>query len=268
MLRCPQCGSNFQAPALAPTAAPGLPGPPAESHAASPPTQTDVYTVVEPTTQPQPPIGQEPLRLKEASGVRMEREVPPRPAAPPPPPPLPPVGYMHTRTIYLTPRIVPWLAPVCLVLVFVLLWCTWIMEPVKTDIYQTGWGTAFGKDSNLLGTIHVLIFLPALLLAIAIHAVPHLSVELPPWAKELWPHRAAILAAITFISFMFLVIELGAGFGIEQANQGKEVYHYLRRTGWLDLAVLLQLVAIVGAVFDYWLRVRQNRPLPKIEVSW
>jgi hypothetical protein len=148
------------------------------------------------------------------------------------------------------------------------LWAAWIVALPKAEIYQSGWGTGFGKDSSLLGTFYILFFIPAFLLAVASHVLPHLAVSLPPWAHQLWPHRAAILAGITFLSFMFLLIELFVGFGIEEANQGKEIYYTLRRTFWLDLVVVLHVVAIVGAALDYWLSRRQSRPLPKIDISW
>jgi hypothetical protein len=200
------------------------------------------------------------------------------------------VGYTQTRTFKLDPRVVPWLAPVSLVLIFLLLWPAWIIALPKAEIYQSGWGTGFGKVSSLLGTFYILFFIPAFLLAIASQVVPHLSVNLPPWAQQLWPHRAAILAGITFLSFMFLLLQLFVGFGIEEAAQGvagtnsmqvpgfdlsvimpsagKEIYYMLRRTLWLDLVVVLQVVAIAGAALDYWLSRRPNRPLPKIEISW
>jgi hypothetical protein len=154
------------------------------------------------------------------------------------------------------------------VVVFLLLFATWVELPPKGEEYQLGWGTAFGPNYRLLGTFHILFFLPAALLALASPLVPYFSIQLPPWARDLWPWRSGILAGITLVSFMFFFLELITGFGLEHAHAGTDLYYQLRRTWWVDWVFWLQLAAIVGSALDFWLVLRKNRPWPQIEISW
>src|SRR5438874_10240281 len=90
LMKCPLCQNTFQAPALPPPVAQAPP-------ATSPPAGPGTYAV---TTEAGPPIT-----------PPAQQEVPPRKKeAPTPPPPVPTGDYTHTRSIWISPRVVPWLA--------------------------------------------------------------------------------------------------------------------------------------------------------------
>src|SRR5262249_937155 len=148
LMKCPLCAGTFTVPTLAPPPAttPSLPSDAAPSDhdsvlatAAMPsggrlldsptlspgPPPADVYGPA-----PHPP-GSGPPPLPPLPGAQAppkpsalpRSQAPPTPPPPEPPtlPPPPPLGYAHSRTIWISPRVVPWIAPVALVLVFLLL---------------------------------------------------------------------------------------------------------------------------------------------------
>jgi hypothetical protein len=184
-------------------------------------------------------------------------------------------------TIWISPRVVPWIAPVALLLVFVLMWFPWIDHPDKPPMVQTGWGTAFGHHFSALGIFFVLFFLPALALAVACLAISRLKLGLPPAFKQFWPWRALFYGGLALLAFLFLLLQLLAGFGLEDAadntaavtrsaskvEEALNIY-MMRRTPWLALAALCQLTALVGALLELWLTMRKNRVLPRIDIRW
>src|SRR5262249_36297085 len=104
LMKCPLCNGTFTVPAL-PGAAPPSPAPPSGP-------EPDVYSV-RPEPPPPPPV---PPPVS-------DREPPPPPPslAPPPPPPslapLPTQDYQRSATVWLSPKVLPWIAPACLLLV-------------------------------------------------------------------------------------------------------------------------------------------------------
>jgi hypothetical protein len=137
----------------------------------------------------------------------------------------------------------------------------------------------------VLGLFYVLFFLPALVLAGLSLAIARFKIlPLPPALKQFWPWRAAFVGALVFVAFIFLLLQLLAGFGLENAAtdfsptalarpavKGAEPplnALLMRRTPWLTLAALSHLTALVGALLELWLALRKNRPLPKIDITW
>ena len=280
-MKCPLCSQLFPAPVLPPAnplppsvepspssagaaqtvALPPLEPAPAPRNPASSSSKEDIYTFASPPAQtpPYPRPGAE-----TSARVRAEREAP---ASQPPTPPPPPGNYVQTRTIWISPRGVQWIAPVALGLVFLLMFFTWVWKPGPEEETQSGWGTGLGHNFTMLGFFYLIFFLIAFLVSLASVLVPRLDITLPDWARPLWPWRSAIVAGIAFLALMFFVLELLAGFGLEHA-QGKELYYLVRRTFAVDLVFLLLLAAIAGALLEFWLVLRKSRPLPKIDISW
>src|SRR6516165_110494 len=111
MMKCPLCSATFTVPVL-----PQMPA------AVSPP--------------PVPPLG--------AGSPHISAAAPPKPgdlAAPSAGP--------YARGLTINPRLIAWLAPVCLLLIFVCLFFTWNgMFPGGVGVVtQSGWQTAFGSTS-------------------------------------------------------------------------------------------------------------------------
>jgi hypothetical protein len=201
-------------------------------------------------------------------------------------------------TLCLSPRVVPWIAPVALFVVFVLLFWPWVTTfPGPKDIYtQTGWDTAFGgegrfgSEGSWSGVFYIVFLLVALVMAFAAVLVPHLSVELPREVQKLWPWRSAIVAGVTLAALLFLGWQLVVSrFGLEravrqaaaveskpEAGRGQEPTNLqiaqltLQRTLYVRLAVFFHLLAVAGIALEFWLKQRaaRSQPLPRLELHW
>src|SRR5262245_26364494 len=98
LMKCPLCNGTFGVPGLPPPA-------PAPTPAAP-----DVFRVA---PEPPPPPRNEPAPKPEAPPKAEE--------APAPPPPPPPTGYEKTARFTFRPEVLAWVAPVAMLLVFLLL---------------------------------------------------------------------------------------------------------------------------------------------------
>jgi hypothetical protein len=167
----------------------------------------------------------------------------------------------------------PWVAPVCLFLVFVLSFSPWVAIPsadVNEPIHPSAWKLAFGEHYNLLLTFALLLHLVTVLLAgfivgLTLNVIP---LEVPHAVQQLWPRRALILGGLAAVTLFFLLLQLLLGFRIEEVHASDAYASFIYRTNWLRLAVFFQLLAVAGALTDYWLSQRGDRPLPRIDISW
>jgi zinc-ribbon domain len=258
-VQCPNCGHSFVAPVLS------APAPAAVPTMVNPETGEDVFRLgPAPSTPPAPPPPPPPPRTPSASPPMAKL---PKGALPPIPPATLLAGYSRVRTIAANPRIVPWIAPIGLVLVFLLLFFPWVVDRSHPETWQGGWGTGFGSAFSFLGSLHILVFLVALALAIAIVVISRMDALMPGWVVELWPSRAGILAAAIFISLVFFFLERLVGFGLESSVSPAD-FPTLHRTFWVCLAFWVQVIALLGALLEMWLEMRKSKPVPRIDVSW
>lgn len=225
LMKCPLCSGTFTVPGL-----PGSAAPPSQPQSeiyslrnepASPPPSSPFSTPFPPPSEPAPS--------------------PPTSAAPsqtPPPPPPPPGDYTHTLTASLSPRALPWIAPVCLLLVFVSQLFPWVGLYPGGVPAMTGsaWAAAFGaytvdgdlKQENnaltndkfkpgvsVLTIFYLLLFFPVLAVSIASVVVPMIPRKLPPQVEKLLPWRWAIVAALNLILFLFLALQVLLGFSLD-----------------------------------------------------
>ena len=230
LMKCPLCQNTFQAPAL-----PAKPPPLAPAGPVTPPTPPppppDFYGLKEPP--PPPPASTGP------SAPPLNRSVSTAPA-PPSPPPLPPAtGHRHERGIPLSPRVLPYIPPVCLVLVFILTFFPWVGYYWSGTgmLTQGAWGALIGSygspDVTLWQTVSGLtmdktppganlVLLPFLLLlllslpvAVASAVLPHVHLKLPPPVDQLQQYRWGLVGALALLSFLFLLVLCVLGFSME-----------------------------------------------------
>lgn len=227
LMRCPLCNGNFTVPGL-PSSVPLAPP--------SSPPESEIYSIRHepappPSFSPPPPL--QPL----------EPSVPPSTATTTTPPPskpsLAPEDYQHTLTGWLSPRVLPWIAPVCLLLVFFLqIIPSWVgLYPGGIEaMWGNAWSAAFGAYTpdndlkkevpfiaddkhkpgwSLLTFFYLLLFFPVLVVTIASVVLPMIHVKLPPQVEKLLPWRWGIVAASNLILFLFLGLQVLLGFSLE-----------------------------------------------------
>ena len=335
-MRCPLCAGTFTVPALPQSSAPPPPPPPPPPSPTPPP---DVYGVHE-VAPPPPPVHDMDLQVL--------------PSSPPPPPPghggpppayaeeqptypvtPAPEGYQRKFTAWFSPKVLQYIAPVSVFLIFVLTFFAWtgVYPGSVPAAWQNGWYAAFGaydydpnvgnpfKPSdttsppgplsfgktpptapgfNILLLFYLLLFMPTLLITIACLALAFLpSSKLPAALHPILPWRWGIVAVLNLVLFLFLALQLVFGFSLENnviasgengandmakeihpdaaptAPQAREeamfrgmVRQQVSRTVWLDLVVLLQVLAVLGAGLTFCVQRRGGRPAPRIDLLW
>jgi hypothetical protein len=207
------------------------------------------------------------------------------PVPPPPPPDLPRAessagdestrpGYRRSATITLNPAVVPWIGFGGLILALILTFFPWLVvytPPTETAAEAIAghnpWGLAFGKWSNALSVLYLLFLVVGVLVAVATMVLPLLPIELPAGLKEILPWRSSILLGIVTMAFAFLILQLLTSFDAEKLRQ-TSLPSFTFRTNWLRGALLLHLIAVVGYGLEFWLALRKNKPLPRMDLSW
>jgi hypothetical protein len=237
LMRCPLCTNTFQAPALPAPAA------------ASP------VTPAAPAPPPPPP----------PAWAATEVDAP----APPPPPSA--GDYARTATLWVSPRVVPWVTPAAFLLLFVLLFFPWAYElrPEQKDyLGRLPWWLGF-KGVNALTILYLLLVVPTFLLSVALtvlRLVP--SLRLPSALRAVWPWRSALVALMAVLSLFFLVLQLVFGFDMKVDNERVPPL-LIQLSIWLWLALMLHLTALVAALLDFWLEMRgPSRPVPRVDLKW
>jgi hypothetical protein len=236
-MQCPLCAGTFTAPVLA-------------SAAANP-------------TAPIPfasPVASETATGVSSASKGLNQSAPERPRPTPHPetggssPPPPPIDYTHRYIIWISPRVVPWIAPVALVLVFFFLFFPWRSVPasVTADIpSQVGWAKII---SSPLWIFYFLLYLIALALSVGSLLLTLAVVPAVPQIAHLLPWKSCIVAAAVALAFLFILIE----FWTEDLS-----------TAWFRWTVWLHVLALVGLSLEYWLQIRgRDRPLPRVDVVW
>ncbi len=244
-MRCPLCNNVFTVPPLpeSPALAPPPPPPPPES-------PDPVYSFADDPSPP-PPL---PLEPQEAEPVDDPTK---RPYAPPPRPPAPAGDYTRTKSIVISPRCVPWVAPVALLALFVLSFLPWSGTGGHS---VSAWGMGFGDDGHALFVFYDLLLIFAVMAAVA-SLLMHLRV-IPdvPQLRPLQPWRGAIVAILAGLGLLlFFLFELFKTFELGG----------LPLSFWGLLAFWIHVLAVIGALLESWLLLRgPTRPPPRIDIHW
>lgn len=221
MMKCPLCSGAFTVP--------GLPGV-SQSAPPSIEPEPDIYSVRhDPSPPPEPPpLLHSPPPPPETTAIQTA----------PQKPSLAREDYQHTSSGSLNPQVLPWIAPVCLLLVFFLQFFDWdgLFPGGEPAVTGNAWYAAFGAyavDGDLKNPVHfgdddslkpgvsiltifyLILFFPALAVTIASVVIPLLSIKLPSQVNDLMPWRWGIVAAANLILFLFLGLQLLLGFSFD-----------------------------------------------------
>ncbi|HEY7327510.1 MAG TPA: hypothetical protein VH592_07720 [Gemmataceae bacterium] len=222
LMNCPLCGGLFTVP--------GLPGA-AQLPPPAPVQGTDVYSIRPEPSPPPPPPPQISTVLPPS----------PEPAAPQTPSLKPSLGlqdYQMTLAASLSPGVLPWIAPACLILVFFLQFFPWdgLYPGGEPAVTGNAWYAAFGAYSvdgdlknyvlftedekyqpgvSVLTIFYLLLFFPSLIITVGSVVILMVPVKLPPQVNNLLPWRWGIVAAVNLVLFLFLALQLLLGFSLD-----------------------------------------------------
>jgi hypothetical protein len=267
---------------------------------------------------------------------------PPVPASPGPPPapsapeerfteaPPPPAGYGHVRTLTLNRTLVSLVAPLALLVIFILLFFPWVQLSPGGDTVagQSGWQVAVGSmdvdndtfrewvkafrenrpeaafnteslspdwhwSTGLPILLFLLVYFVAAAVAVLSLAMTFTAVNLPAGLADFVPFRSLLLAGLGVLAWTALLLQGLVGFELE--SKAKEValslvpqlpqdatdsekrvanFRYTQNlamfgvhtTCWFRGTLWLLVLAIAGALLDFWLTQRGGRPLPRLQL--
>lgn len=227
LMRCPLCNGTFTAPALTP------PPPPVFSMAPEPP----------------PPPPPPPLHLPEST----REGPPPLPVESVPPPP--PGEYTRSMKIVFSPKVIPWITPGGMLLVFLLSFLPWVAS-------FNPWSLAFGSvlpAGDALLAVYLILTILALVVTIPSGLFAVGLAPTPPFVKTLGPWRPVIAGGVAALAFLFLLIRFL-----------DYLFHAFPTTVWFKLAFRFHLVVLLASLIEFWLERRRikNLPPPRIEMHW
>ena len=317
-MRCPLCAGTFTVPALpqTPPPPPSPPPAPAETYGfkdpVAPPPHPPELNFESTAPAPKPPAS---FAAASPSGPppTYTDEQPTFPAAPTP------EGYHRKYTIWFSPRVLQYVAPVAVFLILFLTFFAWtgLFPGGVPRAWQNAWQAAYGGYSidpdvignstafakgaepgwNFLLVFYLLLFIPTFLVTIGCLALSFVPPsKLPPTAYPLLPWRWGVVAALNLILLLFLILQLVLGFSLENnyiaatdnavaaAAKARETTttpearsdaideglarQAVSRTVWLDLVVILSILAVVAAALMFCLNRRGTRPAPRIDTLW
>jgi hypothetical protein len=155
------------------------------------------------------------------------------------------------------------------------------------------------RNSGISGwlLVYVIVLIVVTILAIGSLVVDMSDLTVPDIFKSIWPHRNVLVAGLAGLLLISLIAPMLGNFGLESAAAAaaeqvvppltakadgsppttKELQirdlkrdmavnsFAIRRTRWLCLVFIVDLVALIGAGMVLWLDQRGNRPEPRVE---
>jgi hypothetical protein len=145
---------------------------------------------------------------------------------------------------------------------------------------------------------YLIVLIPAVVIAVADRVLANRNDVIPDILSHVWPHRRAIVTGLCALLLVLLIGPLTFGFGLESAaakaaeaavpapqptadkpeptttdkakrDLKRDIYlaHFgLERTIWLKLALLAQIIALLGAGQAIWLDRHPTAPDPRLEI--
>jgi hypothetical protein len=257
-MRCPLCNNIFTVPGL-----PEQPGMPA----APPPPPPAPYPGPA-APPPAPPLVPDPMAFKPTDAPTI---------APParsyaPAPSVQERDYLTLKSIWISKKVIPWIAPMAISLVFLLTFFPWISiggkgAPTKDLPNFNAWSLAFGGDTGKflsafgvsiaggLATIYILFTLFGFLAAIGAFLL-HLGIIPPVPALQKW--RAIIVGGFVWVALFFLFLSVL----LNLFDHGMIWLNF-----WGLLAWWAHLVAAIALGLEAWLQLRgPEAPSPRIDL--
>jgi hypothetical protein len=244
LMKCPLCANMFTAPALqsmpaAPIDAPKPPPPPPGAPSSR------IMEGVAPF--PLPPSDSPAPQPAAESAVTAEPAFAATPL---------PSDSQRTWTIWFSPRVVPWIAPICMALLFILTFLPWWVSERGSSF--NAWSLSFGDHSNLFFSFWLVLSLLALVVAIPSLLLTLKLIPAPPALAVIEPWRPVIVGGLVFLSFLCFFVKY-----VEL------IFHAAPMTVWMRLSFCLHLVAVIGSFLEFWLATRgPSKPMPRLEMHW
>jgi hypothetical protein len=262
LMRCPLCQGTFTVPTLATAAA--AESPEAYSGLTQPPKAETYHVAAEPPAAT--PASAAAAEVSRTTTAPVE----PAAAAPSAPPRTPSAGFTRVHTLSVNPKVVPWLAPAGLVLVFILMFFPWppfqivqIKDIVDFSSFQTSvnaWGLGFGKGGSVWFIFYDLLTLIAMLLAVAAVLFTMKVIPEAPALQPILPWRYLIVGCVAGLALMFVTLD----YIIALFSRGFILVNF-----WGILAWWLHLIAVLGAFLEFWLEQRGTaKALPRVTIEW
>jgi len=171
------------------------------------------------------------------------------------------------------------------------------VDPIFGKYYKDDAEAVKDPGVSVLAVFFILVLIPTLLISLGSTLVAKkvIPMEVPAGLAPFWAFRGLFIGALALAAFFFLVLQIFMGFSLEykaataakaaatravpnpqtpednthiDMEQGRELGKYnLRTTWWFTLTVLLNVLAIFGAMMDFWLERRGPQPPPRFELQ-
>jgi hypothetical protein len=228
-----------------------------------------------PPPPPPPPVSFTPAEQRPPAFQPAQQPLPELTKSPPapytPPAPIQERDYLKLKSFWISKRVVPWIAPIAITVVFLLTLFPWLATPgaqKDADIPNLSpWGLAFGKAGErlkmtpfsgiggALPALYVLLTLFGFLAAVGSFLF-HLKVIPPVPALDRW--RPLIVGGFVWLAFFFLFLSI-------LLNLFDHGVIWLNFWGWL--AWDGHFIASIGLVLETWLTMRgPDAPSPRIDL--
>ncbi len=140
---------------------------------------------------------------------------------------------------------------------------------------------------------YLILLIPTVVIAIAGRVWTRNPATVPDVLRPVWPHRQMVVTGLCAVLLLLLVVPVTASFGLESAAAAaatpaaitagpepttaekaeRDLHRDIKLAGyglectiWLKLAVLAQVIAVVGIGMAWWLDRHPNAPDPRLEI--
>lgn len=246
-MRCPMCNSIFTVP--------GLPAPPGP--AAAPP----------PPAPPPPPLPPSDPYRGPGGPAEVEPIMDLGSAPPPPPPPwtrpapIQERDYITMKSCFISKRVVPWITPICMLLVLIFSFIPWIGSgSFSFNVWQMGYGDA-SKHHPLGGAIFIFYTLFVIFGLVASIVFLLMQLGVIPIPAALYKVRAVITGVFVWSAFLMLFMHVLINL-FDTKKAGVIWLNFWGLIGWW-----FHCIAFWALLIQMWLELRgPAAPSPRVDL--